>query len=255
MVKNINDLLKNYRNKTMTIRNTKCICCKKIMQNKFTDEIFFDHKHKQISDIIFPQTANLCSSHCKNRFYKILIDNITIKNLDKKTKELPLRFRDKTLENYKNINPKILEYISRENPNSLLLTGKSGTGKTHLAIGLYKKIILKNKTVKFIPFIEMIHEIKNSINTDINSKIDSFTKYDYLIIDDLGSEKTTDWIKEILYLIFDRIYREMRNVIITTNMTSSEMSERYDYKIVSRFSEMGYAITFNGKDYRINTMH
>ena len=61
----------------------------------------------------------------------------------------------------------------------------------------------------------------------------------------------TDWIKEVFYLIIDRQYRNMKNIIITTNMNSDEMSKNFDYRIVSRLMEMGNVIKFDGKDYRI----
>lgn len=187
--------------------------------------------------------------YCSQNCVKIHKEKQNKDNMQNALRLIPKRFKEKTLENYKNLPEKVNEYLKK--PESLILSGNSGNGKTHIAIGIYKKLAELGKTIHFIPAVEMFYYIRESVKENIDSKIDFYTSFDYLIIDDLGAGKITDWVKEIFYLIIDRLYRYMKNVIITTNMNADEMSKSFDYRIVSRMLEMGMVIKFGSNDYRI----
>ena len=193
-----------------------------------------------------------CSQECQNISdikQKDKKDKLKTKQIKLAIQKLPIRFKDKTIDNYNNPPQQIYQYIN--NPKSLLLAGNVGTGKTHLAVGLYKKLLEMDRKVKFIPSVEMLYDIRRNVTKDIDAAINNYTKYEYLIIDDIGAEKMTDWVKEIFYLIIDRQYRDMKHIVITTNMSSEEMSSNLDYRVVSRLMEMGDVIKFNGKDNRL----
>ena len=186
--------------------------------------------------------------------------------------KLPKRFKDKTLENINGMEDKVRiakETVSRG--NSLLITGSCGTGKTHLAIGLmFFKFIDSMKIVPFrgqeklkiagtdlafcfMPSVELFLELKNSFGTE-TSELDILTwysSYDFLVIDDLGSEKVSDWSKQIFYTLIDRRYRDMKQTIITSNLSLSQISEIIDDRISSRITEMGGVMTLSGTDWRL----
>ena len=58
-----------------------------------------------------------------------------------------------------------------------------------------------------------------------NRYIDSFNAYDLLIIDDLGAERNTEFATEQVYNLIDARYRAQLPLIVTTNLTVSEMND------------------------------
>jgi DNA replication protein DnaC len=58
-----------------------------------------------------------------------------------------------------------------------------------------------------------------------------------LVLDDLGAEKTADWVNDRLYLIVNRRYEECRPIIVTTNLGLDELTEKLGNRIVSRLCE------------------
>ena len=72
-----------------------------------------------------------------------------------------------------------------------------------------------------------------------------------LVLDDLGAEKTSDWSRQVFYLLLDRRYREMKQTIITTNLSLEQIAETFDDRVASRLCEMGVTIELKGKDKRV----
>lgn len=168
---------------------------------------------------------------------------------------IPKRYRDKSLDNYRNVPLEVLTTLQED--KSLLLYGPCGTGKTHLAIGLIKKLVTEKKNlieVEFLPAVEFFLQLKRSFSANDITEEDIVSKYStvtLLFIDDLGAEKVSDWSRQMLYTLIDRRYRECKQTIITTNLTPSQISEQIDDRIMSRLSEMGEIVELKGKDKRI----
>lgn len=152
-------------------------------------------------------------------------------------------------------------------PCDLILTGSAGSGKTHLAVAIFREWI-KNQTIKtvfdddeyrllfnavFITVPDLLLQIRRSFKDD--SKVTEeqivrrYSQRKYLILDDLGSEKTTDWSITTLYTIIDRRYRDMNPTIVTTNLTIDEIGAQISERIASRLSS-GKVIKINAPDYR-----
>jgi DNA replication protein DnaC len=72
-----------------------------------------------------------------------------------------------------------------------------------------------------------------------------------LILDDLGAEKISDWVREQLYIIINRRYENMLPTIVTTNCTTAELVERLGERTVSRLIEMTDAYKITTDDYRL----
>ncbi len=153
---------------------------------------------------------------------------------------------------------------------SLYLTGKPGSGKTHLAIALMGEWFADNfKAVEgqgapskgyplFIPAVELLLEIKASWSdrddhrTESEKEIlDKYSRVPLLVIDDLGAEKISEWSRQVLYLLIDRRYRDMKQTIITSNLTQGELAEQLDDRVASRISEMGIVLDLGSKDHRV----
>ena len=113
------------------------------------------------------------------------------------------------------------EYDPRDG-TGLLIIGQIGTGKTHLAVGITKELIL-NKGVPclFYDYRELLKEIQNSYNAAVQTtELDVLRpvfETDVLVLDELGAVKPTEWVWDTVSLILNTRYNNNRTTIITTN--------------------------------------
>lgn len=149
----------------------------------------------------------------------------------------------------------ILKGINYQFSDFVFITSQSpGTGKTHLAVSVFRELIINGiQNIFFIssPFIFL--EIKNSFNSETDNEksiINKFCNYDFLVIDDIGIEKVSDWAIQIWYMIIDRRYSELKPTIFTSNLTIGDIAENLDMRIASRLSS-GIVLTIDGDDYRL----
>lgn len=158
-----------------------------------------------------------------------------------------------TFAGYPEIVERMKQYLT-EPIYSLLFTAPCGTGKTHIAIALLIELVRMgrgNMMFKSVP--ELMLDLRSSFaeesamsETDI---INRHAMYSYLILDDLGSEKQSDYSIASLYMIIDRRLTTSRPTIITTNLTLEQINECVSSRIASRLAE--YRIfEFNMDDYR-----
>ena len=184
--------------------------------------------------------------------------------------DIGLRFKAKTFSNFdKSRSPaayKIcLEYARNfldnlKNGKGLFLTGNVGSGKTHLVVAIIDYIarIHKRKIKSFVTFktsVNMLAEIKYSFDKNSTEQvIEDYENCCLLVIDDLGSEKTTDWTNELFYKIIDYRYSNLKPLIITTNLTDQELKEKLSERLISRIYEMCKGLKLTGKDYRLEKL-
>ena len=111
----------------------------------------------------------------------------------------------------------------RKEGKGLLLYGSCGTGKSYLAACIANALIDKGYSAKMSNFSRMSNEIFDT-KEGKQAFIDSFNSYSLLILDDLGAERTTEWMKEMVYTIIDNRYRAGLPFIITTNLTMQQIT-------------------------------
>ena len=183
------------------------------------------------------------------------------------------RFYNKTFSNFKKelsikAYNECLAYVRNLEENlkqgkGLFITGNVGAGKTHLIAAMIDWIARMTKRRKkrvliiFKTSVDLLAEIKYSFDRkykDIETTeelMNSLENCSLLIIDDLGSEKTTDWANELFYKIIDYRYSNLKPIIITTNLTDQELKEKISERLVSRIHEMCKGLKLTGKDYRL----
>ena len=137
----------------------------------------------------------------------------------------------------------------------LLLIGSAGIGKTHLAVSALKQIAMQGNTVLFGSFVDIVQNIKSTFGKESTFSesdiIEKLAGIDVLVIDDLGKENISNYVKMIAYQVINRRYVDMKPTIITTNDTSTELEKKYDAATVSRLLESCIVVAFaDVKDYR-----
>ena len=156
----------------------------------------------------------------------------------------------------------------------LLIIGKIGTGKTHLAVGILKELIL-NRGIPclFYDYRELLKEIQNSYNATVQTtELDVLRpvfETDVLVLDELGAVKPTEWVWDTVSLILNTRYNDNRTTIITTNFDDQPaagasgslsparaasrgetLGDRIGERMRSRLHEMCRVITLDGTDFR-----
>jgi DNA replication protein DnaC len=108
----------------------------------------------------------------------------------------------------------------------LLFYGPHGVGKTHLAVGILKEAIRKKGARGF--FFEtrdLLRMVRDTYNAKVEDReldvLKPVLEADLLILDDLGAEKTSEWVQETLGFVINTRYNSQRPTIVTTNLSDS----------------------------------
>jgi DNA replication protein DnaC len=114
----------------------------------------------------------------------------------------------------------------------LLLIGSIGVGKTHLAVGIIKELILgKGIASLFYDYRELLKQIQNSYNDSVKAtELDVLRpvfETEVLVLDELGAIKPTEWVWDTVSLILNTRYNDNRTTIITTNFPDEAGQDPY----------------------------
>lgn len=134
----------------------------------------------------------------------------------------------------------------------LLFWGTVGTGKSYTAACIANELLERNIPVVMTSFVKILQNIQGDQEEErvFMSRLNDAR---LLIIDDLGTERNTDYALEKVYNIIDSRYRAGKPLILTTNMTVREMQENTDirYKrIYDRIFEMCFPVRVPGRSWR-----
>jgi DNA replication protein DnaC len=133
--------------------------------------------------------------------------------------------------------------------------GPPGTGKTTLAMLVSKAASDAGRTVAIYSLPRLLNEIRDTHRAERShiDLLDRLTGVDLLHIDDVGAERSTDWVLEELYSIVNARYEEQRSVVITTNILDrDELCEQITPRTVSRLTEMCDELPLLGHDHRMD---
>lgn len=151
------------------------------------------------------------------------------------------------------------EKFGKETTRGLLLYGKAGSGKTHLAVAIARHLIEQRMIpVRFARIVDLLSEIRQTFDENeryrTENEADLIQKYisvPLLILDDLGAEKTTDWVRQLLYQIIDERWIEQKPIIVTSNLNLEEIEARFEERIASRIAGMCRLIETRPYDHRL----
>ena len=133
----------------------------------------------------------------------------------------------------------------------LLLWGEVGTGKTYFAACIANALVENCVSVKMTNFSTILNDL--FYENDKNQYIDRLNNHNLLIIDDLGIERDTEYALEQVYNIIDARYKSNKPLIVTTNLTITEIKNPVDTthkRIYDRVLEMCVPVKFDGENFR-----
>lgn len=146
------------------------------------------------------------------------------------------------------------QYANKFNPetDNLYLWGNCGTGKTHLAVGVAQKAYYAGHNVLILTPPDIRRRLNKLFGNAEDEELESMANSKVLIIDDLGMEKSSDYLLEKLYEIVNRRLKHSRNgLVITSNMPLEALSKKFgDSRLASRIIGMSTVIEMIGDDFR-----
>ena len=138
----------------------------------------------------------------------------------------------------------------------LVLMGTVGTGKTHLAGAIANELIKKQfKTVIFTTIAQIMDSIKAEFDNKKEKKTQHIYTCELLILDDIGKEKASDYMKEKLFEIINTRYERLLPIIITTNLDMKGFRAFLGEALFSRIVEQSHFINIKGEDYRLRNLN
>lgn len=142
----------------------------------------------------------------------------------------------------------------REKNVGLLLWGGVGTGKSFMVGCIANALIEQEVAVCMTNFARIMNEL-NSAFAGRNEVVGRLCSYPLLVIDDFGMERGTEYALEQIYNIIDSRYRSRKPLIITTNLTLTELKNPQDTahaRIYDRLLELCTPIACTGPSMRKN---
>jgi DNA replication protein DnaC len=139
--------------------------------------------------------------------------------------------------------------------HGLWFMGPVGTGKTTLAMLVSKAALKAGRSVAIYSLPRLLNEIRDTHRAERShvELLDRLTAVDLLHVDDVGAERTTDWVLEELYSIVNARYEDQRSMVITTNIDDRDrLCEQITARTVSRLTEMCDELPVLGDDHRMD---
>jgi DNA replication protein DnaC len=136
----------------------------------------------------------------------------------------------------------------------LWFEGDIGTGKTTLAMLVSRAALDAGRSVAIYSLPRLLAEIRATFEDDTEGSyvdfLDRLAAVDLLHVDDVGAERSSEWVLEQLYAIVNARYEDERSMVITTNLEQERLEEQIGRRTVSRLREMCEPVPLYGEDAR-----
>lgn len=133
---------------------------------------------------------------------------------------------------------------------SPLLFGKPGTGKSWGAAGLARELLESGdvRNPMWLNSSRYFNDLRASFSGDEAPQPPM--GHDLYIVDDLGKERSTPWIRELLYVMFGRWYDSDVKFIVTTNLGLTELEQHVGEVVFDRLCELMESVRYDGPSRR-----
>lgn len=214
------------------------------------------HTPKQCTVVLFDtEVKPFCMCKCEIERIEAEKQNIAEIKRQERIKQMrrdgiPKDMRDWTFESDRGLCPELLQkanrYVSawdkmRSENMGVMFWGSTGNGKTYAATCIANRLIDNEISAMVTSIPKLLNDLNGFHIEDKNQYIDELNRYSLLVIDDLGSERGTEYALQKAYEVIDGRYRSSKPLIVTTNLSLEELKKpksiEYE-RIYSRVLEM-----------------
>ena len=139
---------------------------------------------------------------------------------------------------------------------SLILSGKPGTGKSHLAAAvMHAAMDGGRRTVQYVTCMDLVRAVRATWRRDSERTEDDVLRLfgeevDLLVVDEVGVQYGTEGEQTILFDVLDRRYREMRPTILISNTGKAQFQAFVGDRVFDRLREVAQWVTFGWDSHR-----
>ena len=172
-------------------------------------------------------------------------------------RHIPSRERDETpRENAEGVLLACRRFVKnfKEPGDSLFITGEPGLGKTHLSSAIAHELIDAGYDIVYETagtIFSLMEDIRfGRASEDTAARVERVSHCDLLIMDDLGAEFVTPFVRSALFSIVNGRIMNNKKTIISTNLNEEDIENIYDARIISRIFGKYKVLELYGKDVR-----
>jgi DNA replication protein DnaC len=175
--------------------------------------------------------------------------------------QLPAATESWTFENFDASGPlreayeAALELAEERGIKWLSLVGPVDTGKSHLAVAICRRWLVRGKLARYVLVPVMLEELRAGYQSEgeYDRRMDFLLKVPLLVLDDLGTQKPTEWAMEKLMLIVDYRYVNALPLVVTTNKPLDDLPGDTEHRIGSRLLRAPFArvVYIDAREYRL----
>lgn len=192
---------------------------------------------------------------------------------------IPPRYANSTFESYRpqegqrsqeTALKRAIEYVEYFPKNrGILFVGPPGIGKTHLSVAILRELITaKGVHGRFVDEAELLRRLQYSYTPDSpeteQEVMRPLMQVEFLVWDDLGTGRPTEWVSETIRTILNHRYTHNRQTVLSTNCplrppaasggtrsSQYNLEERLTKPLYSRLREMCELVEIAGTDHRV----
>lgn len=203
-----------------------CQKCKGLLtcKNKITGYVYFPENIE--GNLEFNYVA--CKYQRKHIEETKYLDNIALFQMTKEMKNA--RMKDvyiddkKRFQAIKKVNEFITAHRKGEDTKGMYLYGNFGCGKTYLIAAMFNELAKDGVKSAIVFWPEFLRDLKGSFTTSFDEKITSVKKAPLLLIDDIGAEVVTPWVRdEILSPVLQYRMQEKLPTFFTSNLSLEDL--------------------------------
>lgn len=143
----------------------------------------------------------------------------------------------------------IAEWADTCDGRNLVVVGPVGSGKTHAAAAAVRSLFFDAAEPASVMFASAVAML-DGLRPDGGHSIEHYVAPEFLVLDDVGSERPTDWTAERLFAVVNARWQDDLPVVATSNLGMAALSDALDPRTFSRLVMGAVVVSLQGEDRR-----